>query len=75
MPTPVRAGMIGTSWYADFMHLPSLTSHLHAQVTPICGRNTACAHEMAQKYAIPHVFDDAAIRSHANGRWEDVRPL
>lgn len=54
----VRVGMIGTSWYADSMHLPSLTSHPQAQVTAICGRNEARAQEMAAKFNIPKVYTD-----------------
>jgi predicted dehydrogenase len=58
MPEQVRVGMIGTSWYADSLHLPSLTSHPNAKVTAICGRNQARAQEMADKFNIPHVFTD-----------------
>ena len=54
----VRVGMVGTSWYADSMHLPSLTSHPQASVTAICGRNAARAAEMAAKFGVPHVFTD-----------------
>jgi predicted dehydrogenase len=58
MAESVRVGMIGTSWYADSLHLPSLTSHPHASVTAICGRNQERAGEMARKFQIPHVFSD-----------------
>ncbi len=54
----LRIGMVGTSWYADLMHLPILKSHANAQITAICGRNRARADEMAAKYEIPHVFTD-----------------
>ncbi len=50
MADRVRVGMIGTSWYADSMHLPSLTSHPQADVVAICGRNAARAQEMAAAY-------------------------
>jgi predicted dehydrogenase len=58
MTKSVRMGMVGTSWYADSLHLPSLTSHPHASVTAICGRNQERAGELARKYGIPHVFRD-----------------
>lgn len=58
MSDTVRVGMIGTSWYADSLHLPSLTSHLNASVTAICGRNQERAGELARKFDIPHVFSD-----------------
>ncbi len=58
MTEVVRVGMIGTSWYADLLHLPSLASHPNASVTAICGRNQERASEMATKFNIPHVFAD-----------------
>lgn len=58
MAAELRFGMIGTSWYADSMHLPSLTSHPQAAVTAICGRNAERANEVAQKFGIPHVYTD-----------------
>lgn len=58
MDKRVRVGMIGTSWYADSMHLPSLTSHPQAEVTAICGRNLARGRELAAKFGIAQVYDD-----------------
>ncbi len=54
----VRVGMIGTSWYADSMHLPSLTSHPQAEVAAICGRNEGRAQELAAKFSIPQTYSD-----------------
>jgi predicted dehydrogenase len=58
MKDNVRVGVIGTSGYADLIHLPLLKGHAGAVTTAICGRNRARAEEMAQKYAIPNVFTD-----------------
>jgi predicted dehydrogenase len=58
MERRVDVGMIGTSWYADRMHLPALKSHDRARIVAICGRNQVRAGEMAAKYAIPRVFSD-----------------
>ena len=58
MPERVRVGVIGTSWYADMMHLPNLKSHPRAELAAICGRNRERAEEMARKYEIPRVFTD-----------------
>lgn len=58
MSQPLRVGVVGTSWWADWMHLPSLKSHPHAQIAAICGRDRARADAMAAKYGIPHVFTD-----------------
>ncbi len=58
MPERVRVGIIGTSWWADSMHLPGLKSHPRAELGAICGRNRERAEEMAKKYDIPGVFTD-----------------
>lgn len=58
MAKQVRVGIVGTSWYADWMHLPALKSHPQVRLTAICGRNRARAEEMAKKYEIPQVFTD-----------------
>jgi predicted dehydrogenase len=50
--------MIGTSWYAESLHLPSLASHPNADVIALCGRNQARAAELAHKFNIPHCFAD-----------------
>jgi predicted dehydrogenase len=54
----VRIGVVGTSWWADFMHLPSLASHPQAQIGAICGRNAVSADALAVKYKIPKVYSD-----------------
>ncbi|MEE3259956.1 MAG: Gfo/Idh/MocA family oxidoreductase, partial [Candidatus Latescibacterota bacterium] len=54
----VRIGIVGTSWWADAMHLPSLKSHPGAQLVALCGRNQTRAAEMAAKYDIPQIFGD-----------------
>lgn len=56
MSKQVPVGIIGTSWYADFMHLPALKSHSFVDLIAICGRNRNHAEEMAAKYDIPKVF-------------------
>ena len=58
MSKQVRVGVVGTSWYADQMHLPVLKGHSQADLTAICGRNRDRAQEMAAKYGIPQVFTD-----------------
>ena len=56
MKDRVNVGMIGTSWWADQMHLPALKSHVSAHVVAICGRDRVHAEELARKYEIPNVF-------------------
>ncbi len=58
MEDRIRIGVVGTSWWADWMHLPSLKSHPRAELAAICGRNREPAEAMAQKYDIPLVFSD-----------------
>src|SRR6476620_3821660 len=58
MSRRIAVGIVGTSWYADLMHLPALKSHPQANLIAICGRNRDRAEEMAKKYEIPQVFTD-----------------
>ncbi len=58
MTESIRIGVIGTSWWADFGHLPFLTSDDRAKVVAICGRNRERAQELATKYSIPNVYTD-----------------
>jgi len=55
---PIRVGVIGTSGYAESMHLTNLKSHPDARLSAICGRNTARAEALAQTYDIPTVYGD-----------------
>ena len=61
MPKRVRVGVVGTSWWADLMYLPSLKSHSQAELIAVCGRNRERAKEIAQKYDIPYVFTDYRV--------------
>jgi predicted dehydrogenase len=58
MSKKVRVGVIGTSWYADIMHLPALQSHPQADLVAICGRNQERAKEMSAKYGEPETFSE-----------------
>jgi predicted dehydrogenase len=59
MSDKVRIGIIGTSWWADWVYFPSFKSHPMADVVALCGgSNRARAEEMAAKYDIPHVYMD-----------------
>ena len=56
MSKKVRVGIIGTSWWAEIMFLPSLKSHESVEIIAICGRDQNRASEMADKYNIPQIF-------------------
>ncbi|MBX3064139.1 MAG: Gfo/Idh/MocA family oxidoreductase [Anaerolineae bacterium] len=58
MADQVRVGVIGTSWFADLVHLPTLKSNSQVHLAAICGRNKDRADEMAQKYGIASVYTD-----------------
>jgi predicted dehydrogenase len=54
----INIGVIGTSGYADIMHLTSLRTHPGARLAAICGRNRERAEELARKHEISQVFSD-----------------
>ncbi len=54
----VSVGMVGTSWWADAMHLPALASHPKARTVAICGRSRERAETIAKTWAIPQVYGD-----------------
>jgi len=58
MSKKVQVGVIGTSWYTDIMHLPTLQSHPQAELAAICGRNQERAQEVGAKYGNPNTFSD-----------------
>jgi len=58
MTERVRVGVVGTSQFAEWLHLASLKSHLGADLVALCGRNREHAQEVAIKYGIPRVFTD-----------------
>jgi predicted dehydrogenase len=58
MPERVRVGVVGTSWWADLLYLPSLTSHPRAELVAVCGRDRERAEALARKYGVPQVFTD-----------------
>jgi predicted dehydrogenase len=56
----LRVGVVGTSFFADTVHLASLGSHPRAEITAICGRDRARAEEVAGRHGGPVVFTDDA---------------
>ena len=58
MSDKVRVGIIGTSWWTEFMFLPSLGSHPAAEIAAICGRNRERGEALADQHGIEAVFTD-----------------
>jgi len=57
----VRVGIVGTSWWADTMYLPSLAGTREAIITSCCGRNEERAQKLAKLWNIPKVYTDWKI--------------
>ena len=58
MSAKVRVGMIGTSYWADGLHLPALASHPDVELTAICGRDRERASLLAGTHGVSRVFTD-----------------
>jgi predicted dehydrogenase len=58
MTRRVRIGVVGTSWWTDYLYLPCLIDYPRVDLAALCGRNQANATELAKKYSIPQVFAD-----------------
>ena len=58
MSARIRIGLVGTSWYSEFLHLAKIKEHLGADLCAICGRNRIRADELADKYSIAQVYTD-----------------
>ena len=54
----VRVGIVGTSWWADTMYLPSLAGTRKAIITACCGRNRERDRKLAKLWNIPKVYTD-----------------
>jgi predicted dehydrogenase len=67
MSARIRVGVVGTSWYAEMMHVVNIKAHPEADLCAICGRNRNHAEELAVKYTIPRVYTDYQdMIAHAN---------
>ncbi|MFN8388055.1 MAG: Gfo/Idh/MocA family oxidoreductase [Anaerolineales bacterium] len=58
MTTPVRIGIIGTSYWVDGFHLPILENYSNVLVTSLCGRNQTRTEELARKFGVGKSFTD-----------------
>lgn len=54
----INVGIVGTSWWADAMYLPTLQDHPHGKFVAICGRNAENTQKVAERWNIPHIFTD-----------------
>ena len=58
MSRTVRIGIVGTSWWTDYLYLPSLVGYPRAEVVALCGRNRANGEELAKKFGVAAVLTD-----------------
>lgn len=58
MSGSVRVGLVGTSWWANLMHVPALQSHSEAELVAVCGRSAERAREFAAQHGIATWFTD-----------------
>ncbi len=65
MSRPVRIGVVGTSWWADAMHLPALTSHPQASVRAVVGTNLDRARVFARRWGVPSAYPSLEAMLHA----------
>jgi len=56
--TPLRVGIVGTSWWADSMYLPAFAAHSGVDVVGLCGRTRATAEALAGTWSVPWVCTD-----------------
>ena len=54
----IRVGIIGTSWWADAMYLPSLAGTKKAIICACCGQNKERASNLARIWKIPKIYTD-----------------
>lgn len=57
MDDRIGVGIVGTSWWADLIHLSALASHPRTNLVAICGQNRERAKVMAEKYGIRYFVD------------------
>lgn len=54
----VRLGLVGTSWWADFMYVPSIRSHPGATLSAVCGTNPERTAAFAQQHGVERHYTD-----------------
>ncbi len=54
----VRVGIVGVSWWAHAMYLPSLAHHPIGRVTALCGRDMDRTRTAADRWGVAYAFDN-----------------
>jgi len=54
----IRMGIVGTSWWADAMHVPAIESHPQAKLVACCGRSAERTREFAGRHGVAAWFTD-----------------
>ena len=58
MDKKIRIGLVGTSGFAELIHIPAIQNHPQAQLVSICGRRIERAEEVARKFGIQRAYDN-----------------
>ncbi len=58
MSARVRTAVIGTSWWADGVHLPGLRSRGDVDLAAVCGRDPGRLAAIGAKHGVPRTFTD-----------------
>ena len=53
-----RYAVVGTRFWAEGFHLPGLAAHDDVELAALCGRDSAHAQSVADKFAIPRVYTE-----------------
>lgn len=54
----IRVGIVGTSWWADGMYMPTLQNHPQGEFVAVCGRDPQRTREFAARWNVPQAFTD-----------------
>ncbi len=57
---PIPVGVVGAGNIAQVIHLPVLTRHPDVKVQALCDADASKAAVVANKFGIPHIYDDIA---------------
>lgn len=58
MEARIRIGLVGTRFFAELLHIPSIKSHDGAVLHSICGRDKENAAKVAERYGIENAYSD-----------------
>jgi predicted dehydrogenase len=58
MTERLHFGVVGTRFWSEGFHLPGLAARAEVELAALCGRDTAHARAVADKFSVPRVYAD-----------------